>query len=704
MDINKTLQLASKYHQEGNLQKAEITYKEILKFDPYNIHILNYLGTVFQGQRKYDEAINCYQKAIQCNPTFAGSYYHLGMVFEVMGQNDKAIKYYQEALKYDPNFVGSYNNLGNVYRKLDRLDEAIPYFQKAIEVNPKFWGSYYNLGEVLQNKGQIDEAISLFHKALQLNPKHIASLNNLGKCLKDNGSIDEAINCYQKAIQLQPNHAISFYNLACAFQEKLQLDEAVIACCKKALEINPDFAKAYSLLTYEMQQTCKWKEFGAMTAKLDDLTRKALDTGTEPVETPFMSICRQDDPSINFAIAESWSHNTTRAMSNLKIHFSFDVRRMGKTKIVIGYLSNDFRNHAVAHLIRSLFGLHSRDDFEIYCYSYGQDDRSDYRVRIQNDCDKFIDIFSSSDDVAARRIYEDQVDILVDLTGYTRGNRLAICALRPAPIQVSYLGFPGTTGADFYDYIITDKIVTPKDHQHYYSEKFVYMPHCYQVNDHMQSISNKAWKKGDFGLPESCFLFCSFNQPYKIDSVIFDSWMRILQRVPEGLLWVIFNNKIVEENLKREAEARGVTSERLISAEMLPKDEHLARLKVADMALDTRIYNGHTTTSDALWAGVPVITLQGSHFASRVSSSILSAMGLPELITYNIEEYEALAVRLSRNPAELQEIRQRIAKNHLVEPLFDTSRFVRNLETAYREMWTIFLAGEAPRQIEVLES
>ena len=357
-------------------------------------------------------------------------------------------------------------------------------------------------------------------------------------------------------------------------------------------------------------------------------------------------------------------------MSNLKIHFSFDVRRTSKTKIVIGYLSNDFRNHATAHLMLSLFGLHNRDEFEIFCYSYGKDDGSYYRARIQHDCDKFVDISTLSYEAAARCIYEDQVDILVDLKGYTRGNRFDICALRPAPIQVSYLGFPGTTGADFIDYIITDKIVTPKDHNPYYSEKFVYMPHCYQVNDNTQSISNKNWTKVDFGLPESCFVFCSFNQPYKIDPVLFGIWMRILRQVPEAVLWLIVENKIAEDNLRREAEARGVQSERLIFAKRLPKDEHLSRLKFADLALDTRIYNGHTTTSDALWAGVPVITLQGSHFASRVSSSILSAIGIPDLITYSLEEYEALAIRLAHNPAELKEIRQRSAKNRLDMPLF----------------------------------
>jgi protein O-GlcNAc transferase len=281
---------------------------------------------------------------------------------------------------------------------------------------------------------------------------------------------------------------------------------------------------------------------------------------------------------------------------------------------------------------------------------------------------------------------------------------LGICAVRPAPIQVSYLGFPGTTGAGFFDYLIVDRIVAPEHHASHYSENLVYLPHCYQVNDHTQPISNKNMKNKDFGLPEGRFVFCSFNNTFKIEPVMFDIWMKILREVPESVLWLLRGNETAERNLRREAEVRGVKPERLMFVERLPKHEHLARHGLADLGLDTRIYNGHTTTSDALWAGVPVVTLQGSHFASRVSSSILTAIGLPELIAHTPEEYAALAVRLAHDPGELQGIREKLLRNRLTEPLFDTSRFAGNLEKAYKEMWEIFLTGERPRQIEVVES
>ncbi len=348
--------------------------------------------------------------------------------------------------------------------------------------------------------------------------------------------------------------------------------------------------------------------------------------------------------------------------------------------------------------------MHNREEFEIYCYSYGKNDESGYRKKIQRDCDKFVDVRNLSYVDTANRIYEDRVDILVDLMGYTKASRLEICALRPAPIQVNYLGFPGTTGAEFFDYIITDRLVTSEDQADYYSENFVYMPHCFMVSDYTQAISEPDWEKADLGLPEESFVFSSLNQAYKIAPSVFDVWMKVLRQVPKSVLWLGQLNATAEQNLKRQAHEKGVSPERLVFAERVPsKDEHLARLRLVDLALDTSIYNGHATTNDALWAGVPVITLKGSHFASRASASLLTAIGLPELITHSLEEYEALAVHLALDSDELRGIRQRLAKNRLTEPLFDTPLFVRNLEKAYKEMWEISWAGQQPRQIQVVE-
>jgi protein O-GlcNAc transferase len=355
------------------------------------------------------------------------------------------------------------------------------------------------------------------------------------------------------------------------------------------------------------------------------------------------------------------------------------------------------------HQMLGLFGLHDRARFNIYGYSHGKDDGSCYRQKIRQNCDKFSELDNFSHAEAAECIYRDKVDILVDLMGHTRGNRLAICALRPAPVQVSYLGFLGTTGAAFMDYFITDKIVTPEDQFIYYSEKLVFLPDCYQINDHLQKISEKQWHKQECGLPSECFVFCSFNQPYKIDPCMFDTWMRILRRIPQSVLWLLNQNSTATKNLQRRAQAQGILPSRLIFADALPLKDHLARLRLADLALDTRIYNGGATTSNALWSGVPVITLQGNHFVSRMSSSSLSAVGLSELVTHDLKAYEALAVELAGSPGKLQAIRKKLARNRLTHPLFDTPRFVKNLEHAYQAMWKIFAGGQSPQSIEVVE-
>ncbi|QTA91412.1 tetratricopeptide repeat protein [Desulfonema magnum] len=557
---------------------------------------------------------------------------------------------------------------------------------KSQITNPE---AYYSMGIALKNQGKSDDAISCFQKALQLNPDFAEAYVFIGNIIQAQGKSEEAISCYQKALDIKPDFAIAYNNMGNIVKDLGRPDKA-IWCYKKALGLKPDMGSACNNLFFQLQQICAWEDFRDLGVKVDNLTKLSLNRGIKTDEDPFVNLTRHADPALNFAVAKSHSDNISKFISDLKVKFSSEKRKKkGSSKIVLGYLSKDFHNHATAHLMLGLFRLHNREEFEVFCYSYGKDDGSYYRRRIQADCDKFVDLYDLSHVDAAKCIYKDGVDILVDLKGYTWGNRLEIPALRPAPVQVSYLGFPGTTGADFFDYILTDRIVTPENQSGFYSEKFAYLPNCYQVNDGNQKISDKKWKKADLGLPDEGFVFCSFNRPYKIEPLMFDIWMRILQQVPKSILWLLLGNETAEKNIIQETKARGVNPARLVFAKMLPKDEHLARHKLADLGLDTRIYNGHTTTSDALWAGVPVITLQGSHFASRVSSSLLTAIGLPELITYDPKTYERLAVRLANNPDELQAIRLKLEKNRLTEPLFDTPRFTRNLEKAYKEMWKL---------------
>jgi protein O-GlcNAc transferase len=369
--------------------------------------------------------------------------------------------------------------------------------------------------------------------------------------------------------------------------------------------------------------------------------------------------------------------------------------------IRVGYLSNTFSNHPGSHLISGLFRLHDRTEFEISCFSYGKDDHSYYRKRAEQEADQFFDISQMNDTIAAELIRQHQMDILVDLRGFTHANRLRINAFRPASIHVIYLGYPGTTGADFIDYIVADKIVIPESHAQYFCEKVVYMPHCYQVNDNTQKIHERLFHRTEFNIPDEVFAFCCFCTHYKIEPIMFDCWARILKRVPQSVLCLLEGSKSAEKNLKKEMVNRGVDEKRLLFQKKMPKDEHLARIRLFDLSLDTRIVNGHTTTSDALWAGVPVVTIKGGHFSSRVSASILNAIGLAELITNDIGEYEELAVDIANNPEKLQALKKKVETNRLTAPLFDTPRFTRNLERAYREMVNIAKRGESPKQIDV---
>ncbi len=582
---------------------------------PENAWGFYHMGIELRKQGRSDEAMTCFQKAVEMKPNFPDAYIHMGNIVQAQNRSDEAISYYEHALRLDPDSAMAWNNMGNLIRRQGRLNEASRHYHQAIRLNPDFAGAYNNLGTVCLCQGKPDEAISHYRNALRLQPE---------------------------MTRICPN------------------------------------------LLLQLQQVCDWREMAPLAEKVDALTRAALDKGMKPDEMPFVNIIRHADPRLNFAVARSYASDIAKRASELKIRFSHKRRKPRMSRIRIGYLSNDFCHHATAHLMLSLFGLHHRDEFEVCGYSYGKDDGSLYRKRIKGDCDRFVDLHGLSHGDAAAAIYEDQVDILVDLKGHTTGSRLDICALRPAPVQVTWLGFPGTTGADFFDHIITDRIVTPRGHARWYSEKLLFMPHCYQVNDHAQPISEKEWKRADFGLPDKGFLFCSFTTAYKIEPGVFDVWMRMLHHIPGSVLWLLSRNASMERNLRREAESRGVSPDRLIFSGELPKDQHLARCRLADLALDTWIVNGHTSTSDALWAGVPVITLQGTHFASRVSASILRSVGLPDLITQTPDEYEDLGVWLAESAEELQGIRRRLAKNRLTQPLFDTPRFVKNLERAYK--------------------
>jgi predicted O-linked N-acetylglucosamine transferase (SPINDLY family) len=488
------------------------------------------------------------------------------------------------------------------------------------------------------------------------------------------GDLDEAVASYQTALRLLPEYAEAYRNLASALRRLGRIEDAATALAK-AVSINPSYIEAVALLVHQLKQLCDWR-------MVDDLTRqliRSVEDGSGAVN-PFVFLTLETTPRQQRQCAEQWAQARRPAAKGTA---QVPIKR---ERITIGYLSADFQEHATAHLISELFELHDRSRFHVIGYSYGADDGGAARRRLRDSFDLFVDFEHVSHAEAAARIRADGIDILVDLKGYTTDARPEIMALRPAPIQVSYLGYPGTMGTHAIDYILVDRFAVPPDQQEHFTETLFHLPHCYQVNDRRRPIA-RAHSRAEYGLPENGFVFCCFNSPHKITPTIFDIWMRLVERVPGSVLWLLETSSAAMANLRWEAEARlKGGSERLKFAPPLANAEHRARFAVADLFLDTLPYNAHTLTSDALWGGCPVLTSTGETFASRVAGSILHAAGLPELVTSTLTEYEAMALRLAGDRAELEVLRARIQKNRMEAPLFDTPRFAREIETAFEWM------------------
>jgi len=528
---------------------------------------------------------------------------------------------------------------------------------------------YNQLGNIYKGIFSLIYAEKYYKEALRLMPESAIILSNLGSTYNLLGNIKRAKNCFQKAVKSDPNFPNAHYSLAKIYLEERSWKKGIYYC-KKTIDIDPNFGLAYSLLAFSKMQVCDWNSPLNYIPMFDN---------------PILSVLRTEDQKVNYQVAHHWSNLIENKMTGFP-KFKHQTRDSSK-KITIGYASNDFYPHATVSLMAGLFRNHNRKDFNINIYSYGRGNDNKHIRKFKKSVNLFRDISNISDFEAAQKIYSDNVDILVDLKGYSGGSRMEIFALRPAPIQITWLGFPGTTGSNFIDYVLTDKIVSPKLDQKYFSEKFVYLPNTYQINDDKRRIAKITLKKSDLGLSKNSFIFCSFSRPEKITPDTFDSWIRMLKMVPTSTLWLLKDNNLMVNNLKTEAVRRGIEAKRLVFAEPTEYSRHLKRHSLADLSLDTFIYNGHTTTSDSLWAGVPVVTLQGKHFASRVASSILTAAGLPELITHSQKEYESLAIELATNPKKLAAIHESLILNRESYPLFNTKLFVKNLEELYKKLW-----------------
>lgn len=575
--------------------------------------------------------------------------------------------------------------------KRGQLAHAASACEAVLKVDRNHLDARYLLGLLLAQQGYYREAVSHMGEVVRSRP-NVADLHyNFGNTLMGCNQPEEAIASYRRALELRPDFPDAHNNLGNTLMSLKRFEEA-IASYRRALELRPDHSFARSMLAIACRQICDWSEFAETGRYFSEHARLA-----RSVVNPFVFLTWSGEPEGQLRCAQRFIQS--RIGSGLA-QVRRDALPTGK-RLRIAYLSADFHDHATANLMAGLFECHDRERFEVLAFSYGPDDRSAMRLRLQAAFDDFIDVRGMSDQQVAQRIAELGVHIVIDLKGYTQDARPEILAHRPAPIQVNYLGYPGTMGADFIDYILVDPFVVPADQQPFYTEKLVHLPDCYQVNDRQRDVATHTPSRAECRLPEDGFVFCCFNKIYKITPDFFDIWMRLLEAVPGSVLWLLRDSEVAERNLRREAQTRGVNPGRLIFAERKKLPAHLARQRQADLFLDTLPYNAHTTASDALWVGLPLLTCAGRMFPSRVAGSLLHAVGMPELVTESLTEYEALARKLATDPELLHGFRERLAQHRATAPLFDTDRFRRHIESAYTQMWQIWEDGEAPKYFAV---
>ncbi|MFZ4524239.1 MAG: tetratricopeptide repeat protein [Chlorobium sp.] len=584
---------------------------------------------------------------------------------------------YKAILQVQPHHVDALQLLATIAAQQQSYVEAVELFDQVLDINPLHAVAYSNRGYALRELKRYEEAVASYNKALLLKPDYADAYYNCGFTLAELMRYEEASLSYDKAIALRPDYAEAFSCRGFALHELKRYEEAQ-ASFDKAFMLKPDTDFLFGNMMYNKMSMCDWSD---INNHLQYLAEKI--ECRQKICAPLTLLGLLDSPALQKAAAEIFVHERYPASHELPA-----IQKYARhDKIRIGYFSADFRDHATVYLMAELFEQHDRSKFELIAFSFGTDTSDALRKRAAAAFDRFLDVRSMNDRAVAQLSRTLEVDIAIDLNGLTTHSRPGIFALRAAPVQVNYLGYPGTMGAEYVDYLIADETLIPKESRQYYSEKIVSLPDSYQVNDTTHVIAEKVFFREELGLPATGFVFCCFNNSFKITPSTFDGWMQILRQVTGSVLWLLEDNAVVAGNLRREAVQRGIEAERVIFAKRMPVAEHLARHRVADLFLDTLPCNAHTTASDALWAGLPVLTCIGKSFASRVAASLLNAIHLPELITSSQAEYEAVAINLATNQEQLVKLKLQLEQNRLTMPLFDTQRYARHLEAAYAVMY-----------------
>ncbi|MED6156209.1 hypothetical protein PIB30_012485 [Stylosanthes scabra] len=711
--------LAGLFMESGDFNRALQYYKEAVKLKPSFPEAYLNMGHVYKALGMAQEATACYQNTLQTRPNCAIAYGNLASIYYEQGQLDNTILHYKQAIACDPRFTEAYNNLGNALKDVGRVEEAIQcynqclalqaghpqalinlgniymewnmmdvaasYYKATLSVTTGLSAPYNNLAIIYKQQGNHADAISCYNEVLCIDPLAADAFVNRGNTFKEVGRVSEAIQDYIRAIAVRPSMAEAHANLASAYKDSGHV-EAAVKSYEQALILRPDFPEATCNLLHTLQCVCSWEDRDKMFSEVEGIIRKQINISVLPSVQPFHAIAYPLDPMLALEISRKYASHCTLIASRFALPpFSHPAPvpikcEGGYERLRVGYVSSDFGNHPLSHLMGSIFGMHNRKNVEVFCYALSPTDGSEWRQRIQFEAEHFVD-----------------------------GARNEIFAMQPAPIQVSYMGFPGTTGATYIDYLVTDEFVSPLSSAHIYSEKLVHLPHSYFVNDYKQKnqdvLNPKCQhKRSDYGLPEDKFVFACFNQLYKMDPEIFSTWCKILKRVPNSALWLLRFPAAGEMRLRAYAAAQGLQPDQIIFTDVAMKNEHIRRSALADLFLDTPLCNAHTTGTDILWAGLPMITLPLEKMATRVAGSLCLATGLGEMIVHSMKEYEEKAVSLALSRPKLQALTNKLKAVRMSCPLFDTARWVRNLERAYFKMWNLHCSGQRPQHFSVIEN
>jgi predicted O-linked N-acetylglucosamine transferase (SPINDLY family) len=731
-DANLLLQLGGIEARRGRFEQAIALIEQALRLAPDKGEAQGALGNCLKASGRHGEALTAYARALALRPDDADAWSNQGEVLLELGRLDDALQSLDRALALQPAHASALSNRaealvhqGFALRSMTRYPDALAMFDAALRADGTCVSAWVCRGVVLRDLHRLPEALDCFGRALALNPACIDALINRGVVFEDCQRLEDALATYDEALRLQPRHAPAHYNRGLTLN-KLRRREEALASYNAAIAADPAYAPAllnradlllqfkqgeaaaadferlaavdpqhpyvWGHLARARMSSCDWTALTHVKAQITEDIRQ----GRRAID-PFHAVGLLSEP----ALLKRCSQTLIEHQFPPRAPVTPSATARADVKIRIGYAAGEFREHATSYLMAELFERHDRGRFELIAFDNGWDDGSAIRQRLDRAFTPIIDISRMTDDEAAAEIARRRVDILVDLNGHVGLKRTGVFSRRPAPIQVNWLGFPGTTGAPYMDYLIGDPLVTPPEHDAYYTEKVVRLPDTYQPNDARRAVGDDVPSRSDAGLPETGFVYCCFNDHYKITPDVFDVWMRLLARTPGSVLWLLEGDAAAARNLRIEAATRGITPEQLVFAPRMKLASHLARHALADLFVDTLPYNAHTTASDALWAGLPLVTCLGHSFAGRVAASLLHAIGLPELVTRNLDEYEALALKLATMPALLADVRTRLRRNRDTHPLFDCARFTQHLESAYLRMHERYLNGEAPISFDV---